>query len=762
MRRAAVQGAGLGLIILVLGSGVMSTISNLGPEQPYPGWKQFKATTIGDTVLLPILASSLYIACRGVGARVATPSFRLGASVGALGGIALQASWLIDPKPRLTWVLPEVHRFSWQGWYHGAFLVLISGLLVGLTARLLTFLWLARSTNPLMISEAARSPLMVVIVLCAALFGALVVLDGGAGTSRVYTFAAVILTVTLAVAAGIVILGRAAWLAIACGLICASCGLTLVLFFQSSPAAWVGATVSLLLAFGISVRHEPWLLRVAETTAVSLCLAAVLVLSIHLSSRAVLAVAVAACGVLAVCMGVTRLLPLQSVGSSPVDFRTASTAAALTAALPAAAWLGKQPPDLIQGYGNAVTIIVAAFFAPWLVPLIEQDMKTLMAMEAGDPEVTGDAQITRVATRITLRAASWGPAAVAILFTVVVYAGPSMGFADGRASVSVPWIKLMLAVIVSVSAAVTAYRLRARSWSPLIVCLAALLLTLLYLSETNWRAFQEFPVVLFWGILILLWQAESVVSNTAMRPAWAVRRPWRIPVGITLALAVSIGFAAANDIGNFNSSGSLTPILTSFAVMSVIAALNAVLVLIAGWTIDWRSTLGDMPPASGGASGPTNWARYRLRGSLFQDYGLMYLLASLGVWLPFAAVLRVVRDDRAGLASSFVLATTGMVFFSGIFVFSLQNSVQHVVEQSNKAGRPVEAWLFGTIPVVSRKEQAESLASLVSSADGPASQLQWASTLAAHQQRQNVLAIGLCFTSLAGVVAFVAGRRSSP
>src|SRR5271155_2220257 len=122
-RRAVLgQSLVLGLVVLVLGSGVLIPLWLLSTRIPgLPGWDDFTATTVGDTFLLPVLAAGLLAAFRLLPtAQVGAERWILvsGALIGVTGGAALQFSWLIDNKPRLTWVLPMPHHFSVAGWYH--------------------------------------------------------------------------------------------------------------------------------------------------------------------------------------------------------------------------------------------------------------------------------------------------------------------------------------------------------------------------------------------------------------------------------------------------------------------------------------------------------------------------------------------------------------------------------------------------------------------------------------------------------------------
>jgi hypothetical protein len=56
--------AAIGFAVLTLGSGVMGPLSVATEPPGVPGWSSFSGTTVGDTLLLPVLAASLLAAFR--------------------------------------------------------------------------------------------------------------------------------------------------------------------------------------------------------------------------------------------------------------------------------------------------------------------------------------------------------------------------------------------------------------------------------------------------------------------------------------------------------------------------------------------------------------------------------------------------------------------------------------------------------------------------------------------------------------------------
>lgn len=119
-----------GAITCAVGFGAMNIFQALlAPEyRQLRGLYSYLASSIGDALLLPVIAGSLYLA------RAALPEVKggrlAGALLGTLTGCASgfnQYSWLQDPNPDLNWTLVAPHTFNAAGWYHAAFSVLLAG-----------------------------------------------------------------------------------------------------------------------------------------------------------------------------------------------------------------------------------------------------------------------------------------------------------------------------------------------------------------------------------------------------------------------------------------------------------------------------------------------------------------------------------------------------------------------------------------------------------------------------------------------------------
>lgn len=169
------------------GFGALSMWWWLGSWDPrLLGLFDYRSATIGDGLLLPVAAGILL----GVVLHPTLPgadnegpwlvaSLALGLSLGSM----TQVAWLSDDAPVLNWTLPRPHQFNGPGWYHAAFLVLMSGLMAGLIVTAIRRVRKARRDSPAVVAGLARSPWLA--ALSATLLGlaGLVALDNGRSLS---------------------------------------------------------------------------------------------------------------------------------------------------------------------------------------------------------------------------------------------------------------------------------------------------------------------------------------------------------------------------------------------------------------------------------------------------------------------------------------------------------------------------------------------------------------------------------------------------
>ena len=97
------------------------------------GLYYYFSATIGDAMVLPLIA---FIGTR-LNANFELTSKRLltllvVAVCGAGIGLATQVAWLRSDETILNWTFREPHTFNGAGWYHAAFLVIVSGYFAGL------------------------------------------------------------------------------------------------------------------------------------------------------------------------------------------------------------------------------------------------------------------------------------------------------------------------------------------------------------------------------------------------------------------------------------------------------------------------------------------------------------------------------------------------------------------------------------------------------------------------------------------------------
>lgn len=139
---------GVALALLAFGFVALNILTAVGAgQQGLPGLYTFRSATIGDGVLLPLLAYSLI---RSADIRYAwlkqnKKIVLSGTVVACLAGAALQVDWLVNPHPRLNWTLPAPHRFNFPGWYHAGFLVAACGFFAG--AAVAAFLRIRQETR---------------------------------------------------------------------------------------------------------------------------------------------------------------------------------------------------------------------------------------------------------------------------------------------------------------------------------------------------------------------------------------------------------------------------------------------------------------------------------------------------------------------------------------------------------------------------------------------------------------------------------------
>lgn len=245
-----------GLAVLALGSGVMGPLSLLSRNAPgVPGWSSFTGTTVGDTLLLPILAGCLVASYRylpGTSSRKEMLALGLGAVSGTAGGIIVQLSWVLDNKPRISWILPRIHHFSPLGYYHAVFLCAVSGLLFSLAFGVAFRAKSLASRGSLeLIYQAIRSPVFFMIPTCIWAFSVLIIQGGGSGIGNVATIASVVSPSLLIILLCVYAL-QTHWTAVLPTMVWALVLASLFCFLIIRWPANLNAPVALIVALGLT------------------------------------------------------------------------------------------------------------------------------------------------------------------------------------------------------------------------------------------------------------------------------------------------------------------------------------------------------------------------------------------------------------------------------------------------------------------------------------------------------------------------------
>ncbi|MFI9561463.1 hypothetical protein [Nonomuraea endophytica] len=265
--------------IAVLGFGALTvfSVAGLGADG-LPDLFTFRSATIGDGLLLPLLSYALVRASGGVLA------FRrravLVTAVGFfLAGAAIQARWLLNPRPRVNWTLPRPHYFNLPGWWHAVFFALVIAFVAGAAIAVVARL---RDEGPAVVESRIRSVGAVGTLAVAFSFMALVAVDNAASPREVPGLLALYLGVS-AVSALVLLgfatrwrlLGRAAQLVVTALL----------------PAG------ALAYAFPRDLRYDLWIALVVVIAALAGVFAAGALTVTTVAQRCVLSATVLVCAV---------------------------------------------------------------------------------------------------------------------------------------------------------------------------------------------------------------------------------------------------------------------------------------------------------------------------------------------------------------------------------------------------------------------------------------------------------------------------------
>ncbi len=129
MKNNVIKSLLAGLIVFISGFGVMYLFWILGTyPKNLPNLFSYYSSAIGDSVFLPILSAGFTMFFLNSDYKLSKKQKIIAIIFGIIGifsGIALQASWLINPDIGLNWTIPKPHHFNAAGWYHAVFLILM-------------------------------------------------------------------------------------------------------------------------------------------------------------------------------------------------------------------------------------------------------------------------------------------------------------------------------------------------------------------------------------------------------------------------------------------------------------------------------------------------------------------------------------------------------------------------------------------------------------------------------------------------------------
>ena len=147
------------------------------------GLLDYRAAVLGDGIFIPVvaglLAALLWNERHPLGARDRAMTLSA-ATLGALAGAAVQASWLLDPSAVTNWTLPRAHHFSSPGWYHVCYLVIASASISAagtLAARTV------RAAAPAIRQRLADGWGLALLWMCGGAFTSVLSLDGSGSSA---------------------------------------------------------------------------------------------------------------------------------------------------------------------------------------------------------------------------------------------------------------------------------------------------------------------------------------------------------------------------------------------------------------------------------------------------------------------------------------------------------------------------------------------------------------------------------------------------
>ena len=682
-------------------TGISALIVDVPPGVPsmYDYW----SGTIGDLLLLPLIVFGLTRAIGLLSGRHGVvPSWWSVAAgmAGAAAGAISQLAWLVDPEPRVNWMLIEPHVFSPIGWYHAAFVIVVAGYVTGATVELLLRARrLRRHTVPprdRLISVLGGNGAAVVIT-AGVLFAVTVVADSYVSRATSSSAATILALVGAFVAAALLalllvgkdsqlllgpILVAAFTAASVIGIVQAPSSVTVVLAVAATGAALVGLSLGVdLYGGGSNVSPGVWLVLPLSLCAVPVAWAW------HSPSGVVWSSLSAAL--------FANLVALVSLDGWPFFWRQtpgwkATTWAALVTsfiALTAALGVALYGEHRMRNVGLVLAVVA---YAPILGYVAERRIRDVWrpmmdAEVAGDPALPGAPSPTlrNAATRAVTVAMTVGVGGF-LAFVPLIYESveDSMRFSGGWPSQG-EWHLVIMPTLGGLLLGTPVIRTlfdhprnysrdnppsrRRSSWSVLTLgylALATMLAsTVLLATQVGWHGTTAGMVAVLAIIMALDCLEQTVVDSAVLSMRWPRPADYAIGAAAGAVTFTTIFWSLLSGIGagGLGLNASILVFLAGFIARMVAA-------LVAGGLIYARGT------RYSAIYFPISWCH-------IQNEVVRSVVVLVGAWLPVFVFTHTTLTGSAKWIT--VVGATSAVFFlaTRIYVFSMRRLLEHSYEQ---------------------------------------------------------------------------------
>lgn len=756
---AFLRAACAGTAVFVAGFGALLAFWLGGDPRPdVPGLFDYAAATLGDGLLLPLLAFTCFLGFAF--APDPAPGERRWTLGGVVGGsvvaAVIQVVWLLDPDPNLNWTLVAPHELNTAGWWHLGFFVLAGGFFGGCAMRLAVRL---RDADTQRRRELAECGWLAAVAFCVLGFLGLAAADNLAAAD---TQAGLATAIGVGAAAAL-FSGGTAWafhfavreiappLALA---LAGAAGLTLVVAYGlpvPAGAGIAGILISVTLGAGLSAtalaaalvassrrRTQLGIAVAIPALLAALTLAGSLSLGLHLvgSHGLAAALAILAGSVVAVGTG-------SDPGQGPGNFLLRITAVAYALGLIVlTGWIGEGRTSAEANYA----VGFAAFFLDGLVLGMIRDQFAAVIRSDFLGQDEGGRGTEEVGLDTTIRVLTFGATALAALATLFAVAAPTLGLdvADSFPGVDYGLLAVALTGALALTAVARFQALRADplkkrreaevpnpkphiSGDPVSVDPTAAVLALaglvLWSGVVLWSAVsagvEMVPVAVIGAGLIGLMAFEDTVRS-------CTRLQLHSPDALAWVLASAIGATVAAGIFFVLSAGLWDDGLPAAGAASMVALLvpcaTAVVVSLAAGPIAFGLHEDKVTPQ-------TPSQNVLLIEFLYGGLALIALI------LPMMAVARVDAIDPANVGLVAVTCLAALPPLLGAFFWVQGNNALHLELQLRRIeeGKNVPAPLKEIDPAAGRPSRAAD----------------WAMWMRTHNRFQNRVSLGVVIAGFA-------------